>query len=88
MKIDNAEKIARLNEKRFREVFGVKRDVFKIMLEVLTEKYGEEHKQGGRPSKLTVLDKLVIMLDYYKSYRAMNIIAFDYGVSKTRLVLR
>ena len=40
---------------------------------------------GGRPPKLSVLDKLMIMLQYYREYRAMDNIAFDYGVSKSTI---
>ena len=41
-------------------------------------------KKGGKPLRtLSILDKLVIMLQYYREYRTMQHIAFDYGVSKT-----
>lgn len=40
---------------------------------------------GGHPPKLNVLDKLVIMLGYYREYRPMENIAFDYGVAKSTI---
>ena len=55
------------------------------MLEILESAYKEMHKQGGRPSRLSVLDKLVVMLRYYHDYRTMENIAFDYDVSKSRI---
>ncbi|MDR1627514.1 MAG: phage portal protein [Oscillospiraceae bacterium] len=42
-------------------------------------------KLGGRPSRLSVLDKLMIMLGYYHDYRTMSNIAFKDGVSKSRV---
>jgi hypothetical protein len=42
-------------------------------------------KFGGRPSRLSVLDKLIVMLGYYHDYRTMENISFDYGVSKSRI---
>ena len=53
------------------------------MLEILEKTFQEEHRRGGHPPKLSVLDKLVIMLCYYREYRTMESIAFDYGVSKS-----
>lgn len=55
------------------------------MLEVLEEAFREEHRQGGRPPKLSVPDKLVIMLCYYREYRTMESIAFEYGVAKSTI---
>ena len=62
-----------------------KKATFDVMLEILEENYVERHKEGGRPPTLSVLDKLVIMLQYYWEYRAMQHIAFDYGVSKSTI---
>ena len=53
------------------------------MLAILEETFCKEHNKGGRPLKLSVLDKLVIMLCYYREYRTMESIAFDYQVSKS-----
>ena len=55
------------------------------MLEILEEKHRQEHLRGGHPPKLSVLDKLVIMLGYYREYRTMENIAFDYSVSKSTI---
>ena len=51
----------------------------------MEEEYEELHKQGGRPPKLKVLDRLVITLGYYREYRTMQHIAFDYNVAKSRI---
>jgi predicted DNA-binding protein YlxM (UPF0122 family) len=63
----------------------VKKPTFDKMLEILEKEYAELHKQGGRPPRLSVLDKLVVMFGYYHDYRTMTNIAFDYDVSKSRI---
>ena len=55
------------------------------MLKILEKEYEKKHLKGGRPPKLSVLDKLIIMLTYYREYRVMENIAFDYGVSKSTI---
>lgn len=81
--MDNEEKISKLKEEEYQKYFGVKKEIFEKMLEVLNDEYAEKHKKGGRPSVLSVLDKLVIMLQYYREYRSMDNIAFDYKTNKS-----
>ena len=81
----NEEKVGKMGEDEYQEIFGVKKATFDVMLEILEKDYIERHKQGGRPATLSVLDKLIIMLQYYREYRAMQHIAFDYGVRKSTI---
>ena len=55
------------------------------MLKLLNESYRIENLRGGHPPKLSVLDRLVIMLSYYRDYRTMENIAFEYGVAKSTI---
>ena len=55
------------------------------MLEILNIQYKRDHEKGGKPLKLSILDKLVITLCYYREYRTMQHIAFDYNVSKSTI---
>ena len=63
----------------------MKKETFDKMLEILEADYQKKHLQGGRPPKLSVLDKLIIMLEYYKEYWVMECIAFDYGARKSTI---
>lgn len=81
----NAEKIEKMQEKEYQEIFGVKKATFDVMLKILEDNYLERHKKGGKPPTLSVLDKLIIMLQYYREYRGMRHIAFDYGVCKSTI---
>ena len=83
--MNNKERISKLKEKDYQKLFGVKKNTFEKMLEILEESYRKEHLRGGHPPKLSVLDKLVIMLGYYREYRTMENIAFDYNVSKSTI---
>lgn len=81
--MNNQQRLEKLKEKDYQKYFGVKKEVFEKMLEILKEADKEKHKKGGRPSVLSVLDKLIIMLQYYREYRTMDNIAFDYGTNKS-----
>jgi len=83
--MNNEERIKKLKEDEYQELFGIKKPTFDKMLEILQAKHVELHKKGGRKPKLSVLDKLIIMFNYYRDYRTMNNIAFDYGVVKSTI---
>jgi hypothetical protein len=83
--MDNVTRIANLKIKDYQRLLGVKKAIFDKMLEILGKAYKQEHLMGGHPPKLSVLDKLVIMLGYYREYRSMENIAFDYGVAKSTI---
>lgn len=83
--MNNEDRIKKLKEEDYQKIFGVKKPTFYKMLEILEESYIKLHKYGGSKPKLTVLDKLVIMLSYYREYRTMENIAFDYGVAKSTI---
>ena len=85
MKMNNQERLAHLKAEDYQKYFGVKKQTFDVMHQILEKDYQRKHRMGGRPPKLSVLDKLMIMLQYYREYRAMDNIAFDYGVSKSTI---
>ena len=79
MEMNNQERIAYLKAKDCQKYFGVKKKTFDVMLQILEKDYQRKHKMDGRPPKL------MIMLQYYREYRVMDNIAFDYGVSKSTI---
>ena len=72
--MDNKTRIAKLKENEYQEIFEVKKPTFEAMLTILEEEYEELHKQGGRPPKLKVLDRLLITLGYYREYRTIQLL--------------
>lgn len=83
--LNNKERIEKLKEEAYQELFGITKATFIKLVEILEKAYIELHKRGGKPAKLSVLDKLVITLCYYREYRTMQHIAFDYGVVKSAI---
>ena len=83
--MSNEERIEKLAEEKYQEVFGVKKGTFDRMWEIMEEDFQRKHQKGGRKPTRSVLDKLVIMLQYYREYRTMQNIAFEYGVQKSTI---
>ena len=78
------EKLSKLQDKDYQTIFGVTKNTFDCMLKILEQAYAKRHKKGGRRlSKLSLSDKLAITLVYYREYRPVRNIAFDWGVSKS-----
>ena len=82
-KINNEERLSGLEENKYQILLGVNKRTFDKMYEILLKEYLKLHEKGGKPPTLTVLDKLVITLGYWREYRAYRNIAFDYGVGKS-----
>ena len=75
------EQIKKLSDEKFQRMFGVKRQTFFLMLDKLNQQCIDSHKNGGRPPKINVLNRLCIFFAYYKNYRTMEDIASEYGIS-------
>jgi Helix-turn-helix of DDE superfamily endonuclease len=79
--------IKEIPDKRFKRLTGVKKDVFHQMKQTV-EEYQEKHRKHptrGKPPKLGVEDKLLVMLMYYREYRTYEHIGITYGISKSRV---
>ena len=62
------------------------KEVFTQMHEVLLEEYNRVHQsKGGNPNGTPVGLKLVIALEYWREYRAMRQMAFDYNMPVSTL---
>lgn len=85
VKIDNEKRIKELKENEYQMLLGVDKRTFEKMYEITLKEYNKLHERGGKPPKLSVLDKLVITLGYWREYRAYRNIAFDYGVGKSAI---
>jgi len=83
--IENKKRIEKLKEEDYQKLFGILKGTFEKILAILECRYKKDHTQGGRPPKLSVLDRLVITLGYLREYRTMEHIAFDYEVSKSTI---
>jgi len=84
-KIDNEKRIANLAASQYQELLGVDKPTFDKMYAILLDAFVKLHEKGGKPPKLSVLDKLIITLGYWREYRTYRNIAFDYGVGKSAI---
>jgi hypothetical protein len=76
-----------LPDKRFKRLTGVKREVFLQMLAVVKsyQQQKRKHATRGKPPKLCIEDKLLVMLMYYREYRTQEHIGMTYGISESRV---
>jgi hypothetical protein len=79
------EDIKNLSPGAFKRATGVKRAVFDMMLETVStyKKDNRIHASRGRPAKLTLADKLLLMLMYYREYRTQFHIGMSYGIAES-----
>ena len=87
----NYEQHSVLSERAFRRLTGVHKATFEQMLAVLTAQINQMKKLSGRPSRLSVADQLLMMLEYNREYRTYFHIAQSYLVSEAtafRLISR
>jgi hypothetical protein len=81
--MERAEKALKMPKKQFKRIIGTTKPVFQKMMNVLETAHEKLHEAGGKPLGLTVGDKLLITLQYYREYRTMESIAVDYGCAKS-----
>lgn len=58
--------VSEYGEKQFLRLTGVKREVFEMMVEVVSQK----QRAFGRPRKLSVDDQILLTLCYWREYRS------------------
>jgi len=78
-----AEKALKMRDKQFKRIIGTTKPVFLMMMNTLEIAHEKLHETGGNPPDLTVGDKLLIALQYYREYRTMESIAVDYSCVKS-----
>jgi hypothetical protein len=84
--VNNEDRISKMSAGKYKEIFGVEKHVFDRLLRLLDVADTFQRKStAGRKSRLSVLDKLVITLMYWREYRTYRHIAFDYDVGKTQI---
>jgi hypothetical protein len=77
------DKLAGLNSAMFKRLTGVKRTTFETMIEILRIADQTKKAVGGRKSKLTIEDRLLMALEYLREYRTYFHIGQSYGVSES-----
>ena len=70
----------------FRRLTGVKRETFDEMMKVLREAERVKKLKGGCPAKLSLEDRLLMALEYWREYRTYFHIGASYGVSESSCI--
>jgi hypothetical protein len=78
------EKIEKLNDKDFKLITGVTREIFEKMLSVLKKQYSKDHNVCGAPGKPVEL-RLTIALEYWREYRSIRHMANDHQIPKSTI---
>ena len=76
------EKLKDLKPELFKRLTGVKIETFEQMLTCYEAYHKKKKSRGGKPNKLSVSTQILLMLEYYREYRSMAHMAYDYGVSE------
>lgn len=63
------EQIKELEEEKFRRLIGVKKNTFYKIVNILQEAEVKKKVKGGRKNKLTIEDRLLMVLEYISEYR-------------------
>ena len=80
MKFD---KVKDLEAEKFRRLTGVKRTTFDKMVLILREADKVKKQKGGRNSKLSIEDMLLMTLEYIREYRTYFHISKSYNISES-----
>jgi hypothetical protein len=81
---ERVHKALTLTDEQFKRLFGVQKNTFYRMLEILQTEWNKQHKRGGKkPQRLQVEDKLLLTLQYWREYRTMEHLAYEYNTVKS-----
>jgi hypothetical protein len=84
--MNNQARIEKMAISKYKEIFGVEKYIFDRLLRLLEVSDTFQRKStAGRKPQISVLDKLVMTLQYWREYRTYRHIAFDYGVGKSTI---
>ncbi len=76
-------KIQNLNNEEFRILTGIKKKTFHEMITILEPAEKKKREKGGRPPKLSLEDRLLMALEYWREYRTYFHVATSYGVAES-----
>lgn len=80
--MDKYEKLQKVKPADFKRLVGVKKETFEVMREAYGRHHEEKKRLGGRPNRLSVEMQLLLTLEYYREYRSLAHMAFDYEISE------
>jgi len=79
----NKEEIINQNEEDFKRYTGIPQWLFWEMTAILIRAKKEKSVRGGRKTKLTCWEMLLMALEYWREYRTFFHVSVNYGVSES-----
>lgn len=83
--IFSKEELSKLKPCKYKRLLGVNFATACKMETIVENAYIEKHKKGGRTSKFTAHEMVILFLLYVKNYNAMEDYAFGFKVSKSTI---
>ena len=83
IELKTIDQVKNFNDKKFQKTFGVSKETFAAMIEILQKQYRESHKKCGRPPKVTMFERLCIFFAYYRDGRTIADIANEYSLAES-----
>ena len=80
--LDRYEKALELSNEDFKQVIGVKKETFEVMVEILKLAYAAKHKHRGRHAKLSIQDMLLMTLKYWRQYITQLELSIEFQVGE------
>lgn len=77
------EQVKKAKATDLRRLTGVKPVTFAKMVAILKKAEEEQKKQGGKPNKLRIEERLLMTLEYLREYRTYFHISRSYGISES-----
>jgi len=80
--LERYEKASKLSNEDFKQVIGVKKETFDVMVEILILAYQAKHKRRGRHAKLSIHDMLFMTLKYWRQYVTQLELSIEFQVGE------
>jgi hypothetical protein len=77
------EEMTDLRDEEFQRLTGIKRPTFERCLEILEIAERLQKARGGRPNHLSLENRMLMTLCYWREYRTYFHIALDFNVSES-----
>jgi hypothetical protein len=77
------ESLKAISNEQFKRLVGINREVFKSMVNILNDNVANRASKAGRKAKLSMEDRLLMLLEYYREYRTYFHISKSYGMSES-----
>ncbi|UZQ29858.1 MAG: transposase family protein [Spiroplasma phoeniceum] len=72
-----------INDKEWLRLTGIKQDIFNKMLDILQVAEIEKFKKDGKNNKLSLENRLLTTLSYWREYRAYFHISKSFDISES-----